>query len=64
MGGEVMSVMKRTTVMLDTVLNDFLNERLKETEESLSEFLRRAILNQLEADGEWGIRDMLEESEG
>ncbi len=59
-----MSVMKRTTVMLDTVLNDFLNERLKETEESLSEFLRRAILNQLEADGEWGIRDMLEESEG
>lgn len=55
----------RTTIMLDEELYDRVLTHLKKNnnEESITEFTRRAFLNQLENDGDFEIRDMLEEKE-
>lgn len=57
-------MLTRTTIMLDDRLYDRILEHLKkDKEETMSEFTKRAFLNQLEKDGDFEIRDILEDSE-
>lgn len=59
-----MSVM-RTTVMLEEKLYDRVLDHLKANgkEETVQEFTQRAFINQLENDGDFSIRDEMEELE-
>lgn len=51
----------RTTIMAsETLMNRVLTHTSK-SGEKLTDFYNRAILNQLENDGDWTIRDVLEE---
>ena len=52
---------ERTTVMMDSVLSERIAEHIKSTGETLSAFYNRAIVNQLESDGDYEIRDIWEE---
>ena len=52
----------RTTIMADEVIMDRVSSHIKETGENLSDFFNRALLNQLERDGDFEIRDEVEES--
>lgn len=52
----------RTTIMADEVIMDRVSSHIKETGENLSDFFNRALLNQLEKDGDFEIRDEVEES--
>lgn len=52
----------RTTIMADEILMNRVSSHIKETGENLSDFFNRAILNQLEKDGDFDIRDEVEES--
>ena len=53
---------ERTTVMMDSILFDRVQEHIKETGETLTDFYNRAIVNLLEKDGDFEIRDIWEES--
>lgn len=52
---------ERTTIMAHPILMERVNQHIKTTNENLGEFYNRAIINQLEKDGDWEIRDLLEE---
>ena len=55
----------RTTIMVSSTLADRVSKHVAETGESLTSFYTRAVLNQLENEGDWGIRYELEcESNG
>ena len=47
--------------MMDSVLSERIAEHIKSTGETLSAFYNRAIVNQLESDGDYEIRDIWEE---
>lgn len=47
--------------MASEILMSRVAKRVKETGENLTDFYNRAILNQLENDGDFEIRDILEE---
>ena len=54
----------RTTIMLDDRLYDRVLAHIKEDKtETMSEFTKRAFLNQLEREGDFEIRDILEDLE-
>lgn len=51
----------RTTIMMCETLAERVVQHIKTTGENLTEFYNRAILNQLENDGDFEIRDIIEE---
>lgn len=51
----------RTTIMASDVLMKRVAEHCEKSRESLGDFYNRAILNQLENDGDFDIRDEVEE---
>ena len=53
--------MSRTTIMASNVLMRRVEEHTRDTGENLGDFYNRAILNQLEKDGDFEIRDLIEE---
>lgn len=53
----------RTTIVANPLLINRVSSHVKATGESLTDFYNRAILNQLEKDGDFEIRDILEVSE-
>lgn len=50
----------RTTIMMSETLSERVLQHIKESGENLTEFYNRAILNQLENDGDFEIRDIIE----
>lgn len=52
-------MISRTTIMADDTLIQRVSDHTKKTGEKLSEFYSRAILNQLENDGDFEIRDLV-----
>ena len=57
---KVANIEVRTSIMTLKVLADRVREHIEETGEDLSEFYNRAILNTLENDGDFEIRDLVE----
>lgn len=53
----------RTTIMASEILMNRVSSHVDKTGESLSKFYCRAILNQLENEGDFEIRDLVEEEE-
>ena len=53
--------MTRTTIMASEKLMNRVAEHTAKTGEKLGDFYNRAILNQLENDGDFSIRDEVEE---
>ena len=53
--------LERTTIMMEDVLMERVQKHIKESDENLTDFYNRAILNQLENDGDYEIRDLWEE---
>jgi hypothetical protein len=51
----------RTTIMASNVLMKRVAERVEKNGEDLTDFYNRAILNQLEKEGDFEIRDLVEE---
>lgn len=51
----------RTTIMASEKLINRVAEHTTKSGEKLVDFYNRAIVNQLEKDGDWAIRDELEE---
>ena len=47
---------ERTTITVDKHILDAAREKARNNEESLTDFLSRAILNQLEKEGRYDIR--------
>ena len=59
---EIFSVsIARTTIMASEKLMNRVAEHTAKTGEKLGDFYNRAILNQLEKDGDFNIRDEVEE---
>lgn len=56
-------MVSRTTIMASDKLIGRVNEHISETGETLTSFINRALLNQLEKDGDFEIRDILEVEE-
>ena len=54
-------VKDRTTIMLDKKLSERVNSHIHKNCESLVSFLSRAIVNQLEREGDFTIRAEMEE---
>lgn len=55
-------MISRTTIMAEEILLNRVVEHANSTGESLTEFYTRAIINQLEKDGDYEIRDLVEEA--
>lgn len=53
--------LERTTIMMSDVLAERVQKHCKKSGENLTDFYNRAILNQLENDGDYEIRDLWEE---
>lgn len=53
--------LERTTIMMSDVLSERVQAHTKKSGENLTDFYNRAILNQLENDGDYEIRDLWEE---
>lgn len=51
---------ERVTIMAEKALIDRVSKHTEETGETLTHFYNRAILNQLENDGDFEIRDEME----
>lgn len=51
----------KTTIMADETLMNRVTEHAKQRGETLTDFYTRAIINQLEKDGDYEIRDLIEE---
>lgn len=51
----------RTTIMANDKLIERVNSHVSKSGESLTSFYNRAIINQLEKDGDFDIRDIVEE---
>ena len=57
-----MSIAKTTiTIMADESLMERVQNHAKSRSENLTEFYTRAIVNQLENDGDYEVRDMIME---
>lgn len=54
----------RTTVCMSEVLLSRVIQHTKENGEKLSDFYNRAVLNQLENDGDFEVRDLFEKESG
>lgn len=53
--------LERTTIMMSELLAERVQKHCKKSGENLTDFYNRAILNQLENDGDYEIRDEWEE---
>lgn len=53
----------RTTIVASAILMDRVDKYCKEKGCTQTEFYNKAILNQLENDGDFEVRDLLEEEE-
>jgi hypothetical protein len=51
----------RTTIMASDILMNRVKEQVGRTGEDLTDFYNRAIINQLERDGDFEVRDLWEE---
>ena len=51
----------KTTIVIEGVLMERVSEHTAKRNETLTEFYTRAIINQLEKDGDYEIRDTIEE---
>lgn len=56
-------VKDRTTIITSKTLLDRLSIHLSKTHENQSDFITRALINQLEKEGDFSIRQILEEEE-
>lgn len=56
-------MISRTTITASDKLMDRVNKHIAETGETLTSFINRALLNQLEKDGDFEIRDIVEVDE-
>lgn len=57
-----MNIAKTTiTIMADDRLMERVQTHVRKRGENLTEFYMRAIINQLEKDGDFEVRDMIEE---
>ena len=54
----------RTTVCMSEILLSRVVQHTKENGEKLSDFYNRAVLNQLENDGDFEVRDLFEKESG
>ena len=52
---------ERVTIMMEGVLSERVQQHNRKTGENLTDFYNRAIVNQLENDGDYEIRDLWEE---
>lgn len=52
---------QRTTVMVDEKLMERVKEHTDKTGVTLSAFYTKALVNQLEREGDFEVRDMIEE---
>ena len=52
--------MTRTTIVTTDTLMERVSNHTKETGETIANFISRALLNQLEKDGDYEIRDLIE----
>lgn len=52
---------ERVTIMMESVLSERVQQHTRKTGENLTDFYNRAIVNQLENDGDYEIRDLWEE---
>lgn len=57
-----MATLERTTIMMSSVLAERVQAHVKQSGENLTDFYNRAILNQLENDGDYEVRDVWEEA--
>ena len=57
----LLKLITKTTIMAEEVLIDRVQNHTKQSGESLTEFYTRAIINQLEKDGDYEIRDLVGE---
>ena len=55
------SKIERTTIMASKTLIKRVADHVDKRGEYLVDFYTRAIINQLESEGDWGIRDEVEE---
>lgn len=51
----------KTTIVVEDLLMKRVAEHTTTRNETLTEFYTRAIINQLEKDGDYEVRDMIEE---
>lgn len=58
-----MSETARTTIMANPILIKRVSRHVEKTGDTLTEFYNRAIINQLEKENDWDIRDIIEEFE-
>lgn len=56
-----MNEISRTTIMAHPVITDRVSKHVEKTGDKLVDFYIRAIINQLEKEGDWQIRDEMEE---
>lgn len=54
-------MIERTTIMANKTLIDRVSSHVSKNGETLTDFYNRAILNQLENEGDFEIRDIVEE---
>ena len=52
---------ERVTIMMEGVLSERVQQHTRKAGENLTDFYNRAIVNQLENDGDYEIRDLWEE---
>ena len=53
----------RTTIMAYQILIDRVSRHVEERGDKLVDFYNRAIINQLERENDWDIRDLVEQAE-
>lgn len=53
----------RTTIMAHEILIDRVSKHVEKNGDKLVDFYNRAILNQMEKEGDWEIRDIIEEEQ-
>ena len=51
------------TIMMYDILADRVDAHVKNSPSNKTDFYNRAIINQLEREGDWGIRDIIERGE-
>jgi hypothetical protein len=51
---------ERTTIFVPDILKDRIDSHVKGRDESLTDFYTRAIVNQMENDGDFEVRDLME----
>lgn len=64
MSREIVPKKEKTTIITSKILLDRISKHIVSTGESQTEFVTRALINQLENDGDLTIREEMEEEYG